>query len=85
MAEALELSPTYVHEVVTFYNLYFEQPVGRHLIAVCHNVSCTLCGALPLVEHLRRRLGIEPGETTADGRFTLWTSSACAPASWPRW
>jgi NADH-quinone oxidoreductase subunit E len=71
VAGLFDLSPAHVHEVVTFYTLYFQQPKGRHVIAVCHNLSCHLAGAREILAHLRRRLGIEPGETTADGRITL--------------
>lgn len=65
------LSPAHVHEVVTFYTLYFQQPKGRHVLAVCHNLSCHLAGAPDLLAHLKARLGIEPGETTPDGRITF--------------
>jgi NADH-quinone oxidoreductase subunit E len=65
------LSPAHVHEVVTFYTLFFREPRGRHVVSVCHNLSCHLAGAPSLLEHLKRRLGIEVGETTDDGRVTL--------------
>jgi NADH-quinone oxidoreductase subunit E len=65
------LSPAHVHEVVTFYTLFFREPRGRHVIAVCHNLSCHLAGAPRILDHLRRRLGVEVGQTTADGRVTL--------------
>jgi NADH-quinone oxidoreductase subunit E len=68
-----ELTPAHVHEVVTFYTMYFQQPAGRHVVAVCHNLSCHLMGAKGIVEHLTGRLGIEVGETTPDGRITLLT------------
>ena len=71
VAELFELSPAHVHEVVTFYTLFFQRPVGRHVISVCHNLSCSLRGAEDIVAHLEGRLGIEAGETTADGRVTL--------------
>jgi NADH-quinone oxidoreductase subunit E len=71
VAGLFELSPAHVHEVVTFYTLYFQAPRGRHVVAVCHNLSCHLAGAPEILAHVRRRLGIEPGETTADGRVTL--------------
>jgi NADH-quinone oxidoreductase subunit E len=67
------LSPAHVHEVVTFYTMFFQEPKGRHVIAVCHNLSCDLMGAPDIVEHLQTRLGIAPGETTEDGRVTLLT------------
>ena len=60
-----------VEGVATFYNLVFRRPVGRHVILVCDSVSCWLTGYEGLREHLKARLGIEPGGTTPDGRFTL--------------
>ena len=71
VAELFELSPAHVHEVVTFYTLFFQRPMGRHVIAVCHNLSCSLRGAEDIVAYLEERLGITAGETTADGRVTL--------------
>lgn len=65
------LSPAHVHEVVTFYTLYFREPKGRHVVAVCHNLSCHLAGAPQILEHIKRRLGIDVGETTDDRRVTL--------------
>ena len=65
------LSPAHVHEVVTFYTLYFQAPKGRHVVAVCHNLSCHLAGAREILAHVERRLGIEAGQTTEDGRITL--------------
>ena len=67
------LSPAHVHEVVTFYTMYFREPKGRHVVSVCHNLSCHLAGAPRIIDHVRRRLGIEPGETTDDGRVTFVT------------
>jgi NADH-quinone oxidoreductase subunit E len=68
-----DLSPAHVHEVVTFYTLFFQRARGRHVVAVCHNLSCHLAGARGIIERLRARLGIEPGETTEDGRVTFLT------------
>jgi len=59
--------------VVTFYTMYFQKPKGRHVVAVCHNLTCHLMGAKGIVEHMKARLGVEPGETTADGRITFLT------------
>jgi NADH-quinone oxidoreductase subunit E len=72
VAELFDLSPAHVHEVVTFYTLFFQVPVGRHVLSVCHNLTCSLLGAEELLAHLQARLGIEPGETTPDGRVTLF-------------
>jgi NADH-quinone oxidoreductase subunit E len=71
VAGLFDLSPAHVHEVVTFYTLYFREPRGRHVVAVCHNLSCHLAGAPEILAHVKRRLGIEAGETTPDGRITL--------------
>jgi NADH-quinone oxidoreductase subunit E len=71
VASLFDLSPAHVHEVVTFYTLYFQQPKGRHVVAVCHNLSCHLAGAPLILAHLKERLGIDLGETTPDGRITL--------------
>ena len=71
VAGLFELSPAHVHEVVTFYTLFFQQPKGRHVLAICHNLSCHLAGAQQLLAHVKTRLGIEPGETTEDGRITF--------------
>jgi NADH-quinone oxidoreductase subunit E len=71
VATLFDLSAAHVHEVVTFYTLFFQQPKGRHVIAVCHNLSCHLAGAPDILAHVKARLGIEPGETTEDGRVTF--------------
>jgi NADH-quinone oxidoreductase subunit E len=71
VAALFGLSPAHVHEVVTFYTLYYRQPKGRHIVAVCHNLSCYLAGSRDILAHLKRRLGIDAGETTEDGRVTL--------------
>ncbi|MFP3874740.1 MAG: NADH-quinone oxidoreductase subunit NuoE [Thiohalophilus sp.] len=70
-AEYLEMPPIAVYEVATFYSMYELEPVGRHKICVCTNISCKLCGSDEVVRHLQERLGIGPGETSDDGRFTL--------------
>jgi NADH-quinone oxidoreductase subunit E len=72
VAGLFDLSPAHVHEVATFYSLFFKQPVGRHVVSVCHNLSCTLLGAEDVIADLQERLGIEAGETTPDGRVTLF-------------
>jgi NADH-quinone oxidoreductase subunit E len=65
------LTPAHIHEVVTFYTMFFQRPKGRHVVAVCHNLSCHLLGAKTIIDHLTEWLGVEVGETTADGRVTL--------------
>ena len=71
VASLFDLSPAHVHEVVTFYTLFFQQPKGKHVVAVCHNLSCHLAGAPLILAHIKERLGIGAGETTPDGRITL--------------
>ncbi len=71
VAELLGLTPTFVASVASFYTMYYKRPMGRHHVQVCTNLSCTLRGAEHLVECLKKRLGIEVGETTADGKFSL--------------
>ena len=71
VAAYLEMPQIAVYEVATFYSMYEREPVGRHKISVCTNISCMLRGADAVVNHLQERLGIKVGETTADGRFTL--------------
>ncbi len=67
-----------VDEAVAFYTQFTRKPLGTHHIQVCHNVSCSLRGAEGLVAHLCTRLGIKPGETTSDGKFTLTTVECLA-------
>ncbi len=58
---------------MTFYSLLYPQPIGKYHIQVCSNLSCTLLGAESLIDHLKKKLGIEPGQTTPDEKFTLTT------------
>lgn len=60
-----------VYEVATFYTMFELKPVGRHKISVCTNISCMLRGSDGIVHHLEKKLGVRPGETTADGKFTV--------------
>jgi NADH-quinone oxidoreductase subunit E len=73
VAGLFDLTPAHVHEVVTFYTLFFQRPKGRHVVSVCQNLTCHLLGAKGIVQHLVERLGVEVGETTPDGRVTLVT------------
>ena len=71
VAVFLEVPPTALDAVATFYNLIFRRPVGRHVILVCDSVSCWIMGYETVADHIKKRLGIDFGQTTADGRFTL--------------
>ena len=71
LAEYLTMPKISVYEVATFYSMYELQPVGKHKINVCTNISCMLNGSEEVVDHLKKRLGVGLGETTSDGKFTL--------------
>jgi NADH-quinone oxidoreductase subunit E len=71
LAALLEMTPSELDGVATFYNLIFRRPVGRHVILLCDSVACWVMGEQAARAHLCRHLGIKPGETTEDGRFTL--------------
>ncbi|MDQ7844323.1 MAG: NADH-quinone oxidoreductase subunit NuoE [Armatimonadota bacterium] len=78
VAALLGLPASEAAAVASFYHLYRFRPEGRHLIQVCTNVSCLLNGCRAVLDDLRRRLGIQVGETTPDGRFTLKTAECLA-------
>lgn len=71
VATILDVTPQSVREVVTFYTMFHQRPVGRYLLQVCRNLSCCLKGGHRLQKQIEERLGIQEGETTQDGRFTL--------------
>lgn len=71
VASVMGLPPAYVMSTASFYTMFNRKPVGQHLIQVCTNISCSLLGSGHLVEYIGHKLGIKPGETTPDGRFTL--------------
>jgi NADH-quinone oxidoreductase E subunit len=72
IAQIFELSPNEVYEVASFYTMLYKAPVGKYVIQVCTNISCLLCNSEQIMAHLQKRLGIKPGETTPDKRFTLF-------------
>lgn len=71
VADYLGIPQVAVYEVATFYSMYYLNPMGRHIIDVCTNISCELNNATQMVEHFKKRLGIDLNETTPDGQFTL--------------
>ena len=81
VATYLEIPECWAYEVATFYDMYDLEPVGKHKIRVCTNVSCMLRGCDKIVDHLKTRLGVEWGETTKDGLFTLKESECLAACS----
>lgn len=78
VASLFGLDPNEVNSVVTFYDMFFEEPVGKHVIHVCKNVCCMLRGSDQLLQQICHRLNIQPGETTADGEFTVIPSECLA-------
>lgn len=71
VAGLLGLPPIRIREAVTFYSMFRRRPSGRHHIRICRSLSCSLGGSEALLERLRTRLGIHPGEMTSDGRLSL--------------
>ncbi|MFO8004724.1 NADH-quinone oxidoreductase subunit NuoE [Thioalkalivibrio sp.] len=80
VAAYLRIPPMEVYEVASFYSMYELEPVGRHTIAVCDNVSCMLRGADRIIAHIEDRLGIRLGESTPDGKFYLKREEECLAA-----
>jgi len=71
VARVLGMAPVHVYEVATFYNMYNLKHLGRHKVVICTNLPCALSGANEAADHLKRRLGVEFSETSADGAVTL--------------
>lgn len=71
VARMLDIQPIEVYEVATFYTMYHLKPVGKHVIEYCRTGPCCLMGSEDVYAHLKQRLGIDTGQTTADGLFTL--------------
>ena len=71
VAEVMDLTPADVESVASFYSMYNKKPVGKYMIEVCTNISCSLLGAQELARHIEQRLGVLIGENTPDGLFTV--------------
>lgn len=82
VAEALDLTPAYCKSVASFYDMFHLEPVGKHLVEVCTNVSCALVGAQHVLEAFERELGVSSGETTPDGEVTLRTLECAGGCGW---
>jgi len=74
LVEYLGVPRIQIDEVLSFYTQFRRKPIGRWHVQTCRNVTCSMRGAERLIDHLRRKLGVAPGETTPDGRFTLSTA-----------
>ena len=82
VADALEVTPAYCYSIASFYDMFHTEPVGRHLVEVCTNVSCALSGAQGVVEAFERALDMRVGETSADGGVTLRTVECLGGCGW---
>ena len=82
VADALELTPAYCFSVASFYDMFRLEPVGRHVVEICTNVSCAVKGAQQVVEAFERELGIATGATTGDGAVTLRTVECLGGCGW---
>lgn len=80
VADYIGLPRIYVYEVATFYSMIETEPVGRHSVSICTNISCMLRGADDLVAHVEKKLGCRLGETSADGRVFLKCEEECLAA-----
>lgn len=80
VARYLGMPPIWAYEVATFYSMFDLEPVGRHKVAVCTNISCWLNGADDIVRHCETRLGVKLGESTPDGRVFLKREEECLAA-----
>jgi NADH:ubiquinone oxidoreductase subunit E len=83
VAAELDLSPTYVRGVATFYTMYNKQPVGDYLIQVCTNVACNLCGADDVMDAFLKGAGTEAGEISFDGAFTVIEAECLGACGFP--
>jgi NADH-quinone oxidoreductase subunit E len=77
VADYLDLPPVWAHEIVSFYSMLDDQPVGRHKVNICTNISCWLRGAEDLLAHAEKKLGVTLGETTQDQRISLIREEEC--------
>ena len=81
-SDAIGFSPAYCQSVASFYDMFFLEPVGAHVIDVCTNLACALCGAGEVVEAFEQELGVRVGETTGDGAITLRKAECLGGCSW---
>jgi NADH-quinone oxidoreductase subunit E len=77
VAAYLDLPPVWAHEVISFYSMFDDKPVGRHKVNICTNISCWLRGAEDLLAHAEEKLGVTLGETTQDQRISLIREEEC--------
>lgn len=81
-ARRCEVTPSHVMSVVTFYTMYHRKPAGRYHVQVCRNISCHIMGARGVIDAVEKTLGLENGEVSEDGRFSLEHVECLAGCSW---
>ena len=82
VADALDVTPAYCVSIASFYDMLHVEPIGRHVVEVCTNVSCAVSGAQGVVEAFERELGMHVGQTTEDGAVTLRTVECLGGCGW---
>ena len=82
VADALDVTPAFCQSVASFYDMFHLEPVGRHVVEVCTNISCALVGAQGVLDAFESELGIRAGETTADGAVTLRAIECAGGCGW---
>jgi NADH-quinone oxidoreductase subunit E len=82
VADALDVTPAYCQAVASFYDMFHLEPVGRHMVEVCTNISCALVGAQQVLEAFEAELDLHAGETSEDGEFTLRTIECAGGCGW---
>lgn len=80
VAKRVGVSASWVAGVVSFYSMYYDHPVGKHNLNICYNAACWMHGSDDLEQCVTDKLGIGPGETTADGKFTFTRQAECLAA-----
>ncbi|MBC8309402.1 MAG: NAD(P)H-dependent oxidoreductase subunit E [Planctomycetes bacterium] len=71
ISRVLDITPAQVADVVSFYEDYHSEPVGKYIFGICQSIACEVCGHQAVIDHLKQKLGIDVHETTEDGKFSL--------------
>ena len=71
ISKVLEISAAEVADVVSFYEDYFSEPMGKNIVGICQSIACEVCGHQAIIDHLKDKLGVDVHETSANGKFTL--------------
>jgi NADH-quinone oxidoreductase subunit E len=82
VAQRLDLTELEVRNVISYYSMLTTRPRGKYNVQVCRNISCMLCGADEVIEHLKKRLGVRHKGTTADGMFSFEEVECIGACSW---